>query len=152
MLWYDANDFFLARGLLMADFGLSLLALACSVGALATALVVAFRSTPQRVRKAAHEAVQLAEETQNALQVIANRTVSFMEEVTRERASAAGDLEEAERKRRQSAAKLSKLKASGEQADQPKTVRELLETFPPGDPRRIQILRSANTAGQVGGD
>ncbi len=131
----------------MGENPVSVLALACSIAALATSLVVCLRSTPQRVRKAAHEAMQLADETQNALQLIVNRNVSFMEEVTRERAAAADDREEAERKRRQAAAKLSKVKnANGEPVDQPKTVHEMLAQFPPGDPRRMQILRAANAA------
>jgi len=130
---------------------LSMLAFACSIAALATSLVVALRSTPQRVRKTAQTAMELAEEMQNGLTVIANRTVSFMEEVTRERASAAGDLEEAERKRRQAAAKLSKVEAvKGDGEAQPQTLRELLDTIPAGDPRRMQLLRQANAAGQRG--
>jgi len=130
----------------MGENGLSVLALACSIAAFATALVVAIRSTPQRVRKMAADAIQMAEESQSGLQMIANRTVAFMEEVTRERASAAGDLEEAERKRRQAAAKLSKLKASNGENQEPTSLRDLLATLPIGDPRRLQILRKAKNA------
>ncbi len=135
----------------MGENGLSVLALACSIAAFGTALVVAMRSTPQRIRKAALSAMQMAEEMENGFQVMANRMVSFMEEVTRERTSAAGDLEEAERKRRQAAAKLSKVEAKGEAAEQPQTLKEILATLPIGDPRRIQILRRANSASQEGG-
>ena len=131
----------------MAENSLSVLAIACSIAALATSLVVLLRSTPQRVRKAAFDAMQLAEEVQSGLAVIANRVVAFMEEVTRERASAGADLQEAERKRRQAAAKLSKLKgANGEEAQAPQSLRELLETLPLGDPRRIQVMRRAKNS------
>ncbi len=133
----------------MSESALCVLALACSVAALAMSLVVLLASTPQRVRKAALSAVQMVEETQNGLQVMANRMVSFMEEVTRERTSAAGDLEEAERKRRQAAAKLSKLKTDGaESFEQPKTLRQVLDSLPIGDPRRLSLLRRAGSAAQ----
>ncbi len=133
----------------MGENGLSVLALACSIAAFGTVLVVALRSTPQRIRKAALSAMQMAEEMENGFQVMANRMVSFMEEVTRERTSASADLEEAERKRRQAAAKLSKVEnAKGEPVNPPQTLREILETLPIGDPRRMQILRRANTAAQ----
>ena len=128
----------------MGENGLSVLAFACSIAALATALVVALRSTPQRVRTAALSAMQMAEETQNGALVMANRMVSFMEEVTRERTSAAGDLEEAERKRRQAAAKLSKVDGAKAEAAEPKTLREALETIPVGDPRRRSLLQRAH--------
>ena len=135
----------------MGENGLTVLAIACSIAALATSLVVLLRSTPQRVRTAALSAAQMSEETQNAVTVLANRMVSFMEEVTRERTSAAGDLEEAERKRRQAAAKLSKLKGNEtHEAEQPKSLREMLETMPIGDPRRLSLLRSAHGAAQEG--
>ena len=134
----------------MDENALSALALACSIGALATALVVAIRSTPQRVRKQASDALQLAEEMQSGLQVIANRTVAFMEEVTRERASAAGDLEEAERKRRQAAAKLSKLKVTNGDNQAPTSLREMLAALPVGHPDRLAILRKAGAASQEG--
>jgi len=148
--WYPKSKFFLAWSLLMAENSLSALALACSIAAFATALVVAIRSTPQRVRKQASDALQLAEEMQSGLQVIANRTVAFMEEVTRERASAAGDLEEAERKRRQAAAKLSKLKGPDGQNEAPMSLADMLKALPIGDPRRLQILRKAGAASQEG--
>jgi len=136
----------------MDENSLSVLAIACSIAAFTTSLVVLLRSTPQRVRKAAFDAMQLAEETQSGLQVLANRSVAFMEEVTRERASAASDLEEAERKRRQAAAKMSKLKGnSGEEAQAPQSLRELLATLPIGDPRRLAILRQAKTTSDEGG-
>lgn len=125
---------------------LSVLAIACSIAALACSLVVLLRSTPQSVRKKANDAIQMAEEMQSGLQVIANAQISFIEEVTRERASAADDLQEAERKRRQAAAKLSKLpNADAEQ--QPQTLREALANLPIGDPRRRAILLQAK-AGQ----
>jgi len=130
----------------MTEIGLSVLALACSIAAIVMSLTVIMRATPQRVRKLANDAMQLAEESQNGLQVIANRTVAFMEEVTRERASAAGDLEEAERKRRQAAAKLSKVKASDEENQAPQSLKEVLDSLPIGDPRRLQVLRHAKTA------
>ncbi len=133
----------------MGENGLSVLALACSIAALGTVLVVALRSTPQRIRKAALSAMQMAEEMEAAFQVMANRMVSFMEEVTRERTSAAGDLEEAERKRRQAAAKLSKVEAKVEETQQPQSLREALEAMAPGDPRRMQLLRRANAAAQT---
>jgi hypothetical protein len=135
----------------MGENALSVLALACSIAALATVLVVALRSTPQRVRTAALSAMQMAEETQNGALVMANRMVSFMEEVTRERTSAADDVKEAERKRRQAAAKLSKVeKANGQPIDQPQTLAEALDTLPIGDPRRRALLRRANPASQEG--
>lgn len=130
----------------MTENGFAVLAFACSVAALATSLVVALRSTPQRVRRAANTAMELAEEVQNGFQVVSNRMLSFMEEVTRERTSAAGDLEEAERKRRQAAAKLSKVqKANGDPADQPKSLSEALSAYPIGDPRRRTLLKQAHT-------
>lgn len=149
-LWYPGSKFFLAWGLLVTENALSVLALACSIAAFATALVVAIRSTPQRVRKNASDAIQLAEEVQSGLQVIANRNVAFMEEVTRERALAAADLEEAERKRRQAAAKMSKLKGAEAENQAPTSIRELLATLPVGDPRRISALRQAHGAANDG--
>jgi len=147
----SCKRFFFGMGRRMGENPLSVLAIACSIGALAASLVVLMRSTPQRVRKAALAAAQMAEETQNAVTVMANRMVSFMEEVTRERTSAAGDLEEAERKRRQAAAKLSKVENSkGEPINQPQTLREALESLPVGDPRRMSLLRRASTAAQEG--
>ncbi len=134
----------------MTEIAFSVLAIACSIGALATSLVVALRTTPQRVRKAAYGALEMAEEMQNGFQVVSNRMVSFMEEVTRERASAAADLTEAERKRRQAAAKLSKVQtADGEPINPPKSLREMLELLPIGDPRRLSLLRQANATGEV---
>ncbi|HEU01329.1 MAG TPA: hypothetical protein ENH89_13475 [Aurantimonas coralicida] len=129
----------------MGENSLSVLAIACSIAALSTSLVVALRSTPQRVRKAAYDALQLAEEMQNGFLVASNRMVSFMEEVTRERASARADVEEAERKRRQAAAKMSKVNASeAQEAERPKSLREVLDTLPAGDPRRLALLRRSN--------
>lgn len=123
---------------------LCVLAIAGSVAALATSLVVALRSTPQRVRKAAYSAVEIAEETQNGFRNAANRMISFMEEVTRERESASADLQESERKRRQAAAKLSKLNGKNpEQTPEPETLAEVLAAYPPGDPRRMAVLRRA---------
>ena len=148
--WYTGSKFFLAWGLLMAEISLSVLALACSIGALALALVVAIQSTPQRVRKTANDAIQLAEEVQVGLQVIANRNVAFMEEVTRERASAASDLEEAERKRRQAAAKNSRVNAAEAANQEPQSLKEVLESLPVGDPRRMQVLRQAHGAAKDG--
>ncbi len=131
----------------MEPNSLYVLAIACSIAALATSLVVAIRSTPQRVRKTANAALEIAEETQNSVRLIANRSVSFIEEVTREREAAAADLQEAERKRRQAAAKLSSLnKGNGQGADGPKTLREALDMLPVGDPRRMTLLRRANAA------
>jgi len=132
----------------MAEISFGVLAFACSIAALATSLVVALRSTPQRVRKTANTALELAEEMQNGFQVVSNRMVSFMEEVTRERTSAAGDLEEAERKRRQAAAKLSKLEGKTEAEQRPATLGEALAQFPIGDPRRRTLLKQAHTAAQ----
>ena len=125
----------------MGENPLSVLAIACSIAALTTSLVVAMRSTPQRVRSAANTALELAEETQNGFQVMSNRQVAFMEEVTRERASAGADLKEAERKRRQAAAKMSKVDAA--KATEPQTLREALALFPLGDPRRRSLLQGA---------
>jgi len=126
---------------------LCVLAIAGSGAALATSLVVCLRSTPQRVRKAAYTAVEIAEESQNGLRNAAIRMTTFMEEVVREREAAAGDLQEAERKRRQAAAKLSKLNGQQpEQAAEPQTVAEVLAAFPPGDPRRMAVLRRAKTS------
>lgn len=130
----------------MGENGLSVLAIACSIAAFAISLVVALRSTPQRVRRAANTAMELAEEVQNGFQVVSNRMLSFMEEVTRERTSAAGDLEEAERKRRQAAAKLSKVDGAKAEAAEPKTLREALDTMAPGDPRRRSLLQRARMA------
>ncbi len=143
--------FFLAWGLLMGENGLCVLAIASSIAALATSLVVALRTTAQRIRKAAYAAMELAEEMQNGFQVVSNRMVSFMEEVTRERASAAADLEEAEKKRRRAAAKLSKVEnAQGEPVNQPKTLLEMLAQLPIGDPRRLSLLRQASAAANEG--
>lgn len=126
----------------MGENSLSVLALACSIAALAASLVVMIRSTPQSVRKAAHDALRLAEETQNGFLVVSNRMISFTEEVTRERAEAASDREEGERKRRQAAAKLSKVNAAeAQEAEQPKSLQEMLATMKPGDPGRIVLLR-----------
>lgn len=121
---------------------LCVLAIAGSAVALATSLVVCLRSTPQRVRKAAYSAVEIAEETQNGFRNAANRMISFMDEVTLEREIASGDLQEAERKRRQAAAKLSKLNGQQpEHAAPPQTLAEVLAAYPPGDPRRMAVLR-----------
>ena len=133
----------------MTEIAFSVLAIACSIAALATSLVVALRTTPQRVRKAAYGAMELAEEMQNGFQVVSNRMVAFMEEVTRERASAGADLVEAERKRRQAAAKLSKVQnADGEPINPPKSLREMLDMIPVGDPRRLSLLRQAAAASE----
>lgn len=126
---------------------LCVLAIACSVVALACSLVVAIRATPQRIRKAAYTAVEVAEETQNGFRAAANRMVTFMEEVTREREAAAADLQESERKRRQAAAKLSALeKAKPSDVEEPKTIGEALRSLPRGDPRRMSLLRGAKMA------
>jgi len=131
----------------MGENAAEVLAIACSIAALACSLVVAIRSTPQRVRKAAYSAVEIAEETQNGFRAAANHMLTFQKEITREREAAAADLEEAERKRRQAAAKLSALAkkqpANGEA--QPATLAEALATFPAGDPRRLQLLRRSKT-------
>jgi hypothetical protein len=88
---------------------------------------------------------------QNGFQVVSNRMVSFMEEVTRERSSAAADLEEAERKRRQAAAKMSKVNANeAQEAERPKSLREMLDTMEIGDPRRMALLRNAKMAAGEG--
>lgn len=120
---------------------LCVLAIAGSVVSLATSLVVALRSTPQRVRAAAQSAVEISEETQNGFRVAAIRMATFMEEISRERDSAAGDLQEAERKRRQAAAKLSALEKRNPESEAPKTVAEALALLPVGDPRRMSLLR-----------
>lgn len=126
----------------MSPDPLCVLAIAGSAAALATSLVVCLRSTPQRVRKAAYSAVEIAEESQNGLRNAAIRMTTFMEEVVREREAAAGDLQESERKRRQAAAKLSKLNGpKGDQPAEPQTVAEALAVYPPGDPRRMAVLR-----------
>ena len=88
--------------------------------------------------------MELADEMQAGLQVLSNRSVAFMEEVTRERSSAASDLEEAERKRRQAAAKLSKVESKTEEASQPASLHEALASLPIGDPRRRQLLKQAH--------
>ena len=135
----------------MGENALSVLAIACSIAALATSLVVALRSTPQRVRKMAQTAMDLAEEVQNGFQVVSSRMVSFMEEVVRERTAAGDDLKEAERKRRQAAAKNSKVDAKeAAEAEQPKSLSEMLATLPVGDPRRLSILRRAHGAANEG--
>lgn len=130
---------------------LCVLAIAGSAVSLICSLVIMIRSTPQRVRKAAYAAVEIAEETQNGFRAAANRMITFQEEITRERESAAGDLQEAERKRRQAAAKLSAVdkKAPG-QEEQPTTLLEALSKFPPGDPARLKLLRQAKM--QLGED
>lgn len=123
---------------------LCVLAIACSAVSLVCALVVMIRSTPQRVRKAAYSAVEIAEETQDGFRAASNRMISFQEEVTRERESARGDLEEAERKRRQAAAKLSAVnKKAPQEVETPTTLAEALGQFAPGDPNRLKILRAA---------
>ena len=131
----------------MLENSLSVLALACSGVAMVCSVVVAIRSVPQRVRKAAYSAVEIAEETQNGFRAAANHMLTFQKEILREREAAAADLEEAERKRRQAAAKLSALakKQPENGQDQPTTLAEALATFPPGDPRRIQLLRRSKT-------
>jgi len=86
---------------------LCVLAIAGSAVSLVCSLVVMLRSTPQRVRKAAYAAAEIAEEAQAVVRAAANRMITFQDEITREREAAAGDLQEAERKRRQAAAKLS---------------------------------------------
>lgn len=132
---------------------MSLLAFACSIFSLACSLVVLIRATPSRVRKAALNALEVAEETQNGFRASASRMLTFMDEVVREREAASGDLQEAERKRRQAAAKLSKLgseKPNGEAG--PQTLAQMLATMPRGDPRRMSILRAAKMGGGVTDD
>lgn len=133
----------------MAENALSALALACSIAALACSLVVMIRSTPARVRKAAYAAAEIAEETQNGFRNIANQMASFQGEITRERQAAADDLVEAERKRRQAAAKLSKVaNATPSDAEsQPTTLSEAMAKYDQGDPRRMVLLRRFKNAG-----
>ena len=147
MLWYPGGSFFSAWGLLMGLETVCVLAIACSVVAMVCSLVVMIRSTPQRVRKAAYAAVEIAEETQNGFRAAVNRMLTFETEITREREASAADLEEAERKRRQAAAKLSALakKQPATAEEQPVTLGEALANFPPGDPRRLQLLRRSKT-------
>lgn len=135
----------------MAENPLSVLAIACSVAALVCSLVVMIRSTPQRVRKAAYTAAEISEETQTALRAAVNRMITFQDEVTREREAAADDLQEAERKRRQAAAKLSAIEKKIPQGAQqePTTLAEALAQYQPGDPRRMVLLRQARS---VAGD
>ena len=134
----------------MSVSALSLLAIACSVGALVCSLVVMIRSTPQRVREAAYSAVEIAEQTQQGFRNAANAMISFQEEVTREREVASAELLEAERKRRQAAAKLSALERKGapgvDAPPAPTTLQEALAHFPPGDPRRLKMLRATKIA------
>ncbi len=131
---------------------LCVLAFACSIGALVCSLVVLIRATPSRVRKAAFSALDVAEETQVGFRAAAARMLTFMDEVIREREAASGDLQEAERKRRQAAAKLSKLgngKGLTDAPAQPQTLKEILATLPRGDPRRMSLLRATKMGGQV---
>ena len=146
-----SGKYFLAWRLLwgtnLAFETLSVLAFACSVVAMITSLVVCIRSTPQRVRKAAYSAVEISEETQNGFRAISNRMITFQEEITRERESAMGDLQEAERKRRQAAAKLSAVdKKNPQEQGEPTTLAEALALFPPGDPQRLKLLRQSKMA------
>jgi len=132
----------------MALETLCALAIAGSAVSLVCSLVVMLRSTPQRVRKAAYSAVEIAEQTQDGFRNVANRMISFQDEITRERQIASDELEEAERKRRQAAAKLSAAakKTSDASDPQPTTMAEALGMFPPGDPRRLKILRAQKMA------
>jgi len=136
----------------MGENPISLLAIACSIAALACAFLTAIRSTPARVREAAYSAVEIATETQSGFVAISNRMITFQDEITREREAAAGDLQEAERKRRQAAAKLSKVDklAPGTAQPEPTTLADALNQFPPGDPRRLKLLRQAKM--MAGGD
>ncbi len=131
----------------MAENPLSVLAIACSLAALVCSLVVMIRSTPQRVRTAAYTAVEISEQTQSALSAAVNRMITFQDEVTREREAAADDLAEAERKRRQAAAKLSAVakKTPQESEQEPTTLAEALAQYPQGDPRRMVLLRSSRS-------
>lgn len=131
----------------MALETLCALAFAGSTVSLVCSLVVMIRSTPQRVRKAAYSAVEIAEETQSGFRAAAQRMLTFETEIVREREAAAGDLEEAERKRRQAAAKLSAAnkKTTPEAEQAPTSLAEALSTFPPGDPRRLSLLRRAKS-------
>lgn len=123
---------------------LCVLAIAGSAVSLICSLIVMLRSTPQRVRKAAYAAAEIAEEAQAVVRAAANRMITFQDEITREREAAAGDLQEAERKRRQAAAKLSAAeKKNPTQDESPTNLAEALARFEPGDPRRLKLLRSA---------
>lgn len=131
----------------MGENPLSLLAIACSVGALACSLVVMLRSTPQQVRKTAYAAAEIAEEAQAVVRAAANRMITFQDEITREREAARADLDEAERKRRQAAAKLSKVdKVNPQDPQAPTNLAEALAQYDQGDPRRLKLLRQAKTA------
>jgi len=132
----------------MALETLCALAIAGSAVSLVCSLVVMLRSTPQRVRKAAYSAVEIAEQTQDGFRNVANRMISFQDEITREREIASGELQEAERKRRQAAAKLSAVakKTPDESEPQPMTLAEALTVYTPGDPRRLKLLRQAKMA------
>lgn len=145
VVWWQS--FFPAWGLHMGLETACVLAIACSAVSLVCSLVVMLRSTPARVRKAAYAAVEIAEETQSGFRAAAQRMLTFETEIVREREAAAGDLEEAERKRRQAAAKLSAVnKKQPTEAEQaPQTLAEALSSFPPGDPRRLSLLRRAKT-------
>jgi len=134
---------------MFAEMGLSVLAIACSIAALSCSLVVAIRSTPQKVRRDALDAKQCVEEMHGKLQLLESQNLNFMQEVLNERQVASADLQEAERKRRQAAAKLSKVnKATGEEAEQPVTMADAMAQFPPGDPRRLRILRTAKAGSE----
>ncbi len=130
----------------MGENPANVLAIACSIAALVCSLVVMLRSTPQKLRKAAYTAVEIAEETQNGFRAAVNRMLTFEAEITREREAAAGDLEEAERKRRQAAAKLSAInKKTPDENPAPTTIAEALAILPVGDPRRLTLLRRSKT-------
>ena len=131
----------------MGENGLSVLAIACSIVALACSLVVMLRSTPQQVRKTAYAAAEIAEEAQAVVRAAANRMITFQDEITREREAARADLGEAERKRRQAAAKLSSMeKRNPAENAEPTTLAEALAQYPPGDSRRLQLLRQTKAA------
>ncbi len=127
----------------MALESLCLLAIACSIGSLLCSVVTCIRSVPARVRKQASEALQISEQTQAGFVAAAHRMISFEQEITREREASRADLDEAERKRRQAAAKLSAMTKNGTVGEEskPTTFHEALEQFPPGDPRRLKLLR-----------
>jgi len=124
---------------------LCVLAIAGSLASLITAVVTSLRSTPQRVRKAAQLAIEIAEDAQQTVRAATNAMISFQAEITREREACQSILDDAEKKRRQAAASLSKQKAATPDEEVvPQTVAEALALLPIGDPRRLVILRAAN--------
>jgi len=149
-----SRGYFLAWGLLMVAETLSALAIAGSVASLSLSLVCVIRSIPSRVRQNAANALEIAEETQSGFRAAAQRMLTFEAEIIREREAAAADLVEAERKRRQAAAKLSKLGAgaNGNDPEPPQTIGAMLATLQPGDPRRLALLRAHNRSAGQGTD